>query len=112
MINHLKTGDAPATVARNVNQHGQSGAFSRAELIAAYHQFLGRQRLLLNGDDGMVYMGLYDPTQTYTYNMVVVIQPGPAQGTYICVVFANTAAPDTGQGWVCLGGDYAAGVWV
>jgi len=42
----------------------------------------------------------------------VVIQTGPAQGTYICVTPNNTNQPDTGQGWVSLGGDFSAGIWL
>ena len=112
MIGELRSGDSLSATGILANQIARRAAFSQRQIVTPRFLVPARPRVLLGGAPGMIWMGVYDPANIYNYNIVVVIQPGPAQGTYICVVNGNTAAPDTGQGWVCLGGDYAAGVWV
>ncbi len=112
MIDHLRTGDSAGKLGGHVNRQAGAGAFAKSEIVASRHQFAGRPRMLLGGaGGGMQYLGVYVPTASYNNNQVVVIQAGPSQGSYISVIDGNTNTPDSGQGWVQLASDYAAGVW-
>lgn len=54
---------------------------------------------------GMNYQGIYVPGQAYNTEDVVLIQPGPGQGTYISTADGNTNDPRTGINWTQISWD-------
>jgi hypothetical protein len=52
-----------------------------------------------------------NPTAPYMANQEVVIQAGPAKGTYVSVIDNNANDPATGIGWVQTAPGNTVGAW-
>lgn len=57
------------------------------------------------------FRGLYVSGTTYNSQDEVVVQSGPAQGTYISVIDNNNNDPSTGVGWMQIAPGNTVGMW-